>query len=258
MNIQDYYKKTALVSLNASIVSLGPPLLFMSYGMITGPNKNFVLLILPFLVYSLICYHFFLLNHQRANETSIVNRDLETGLLDQNHVLLTFLPAPSLRMQMFDSHGFLLGEIKDMQFKKVRWFLPNFFDSRIKKKYGLYDHGEQLRWTFTIKNNHINITDVGKNMTTTYEIIYTKGLIYMNCHGESKLQVKHSSLFTDCQFMNMNGSIGRLRRGWMPVEWANRFKDANAPIVTFNDKIQKEDKSLIYAVIVLLFRYSNH
>ncbi|WNS73855.1 hypothetical protein RRV45_13100 [Bacillus sp. DTU_2020_1000418_1_SI_GHA_SEK_038] len=261
MNIQEYYKKSAMISLNASLASLFPPFLFILYGIIIAPNISFVLVIIPFLLYSLICYHYYLLNDQRSKEISILQNQLDNGLLlDKDQVILTFLPSPTLRMQIFDINGKLLGEIRDMQFWKFRWFLPYFLDRFFEKRYGFYDETNQLLRCFTLKKKQIEITDANSNVLTTIFCEPTNKSFTFTYDNESNtIIVKRSFQFMDIRFFHTNLTpIGRLRKGWMPLEWGNRFKDPNMPVLTFGQSILAEDKLLMYAIITKLFQSSNH
>lgn len=261
MNIQEYYKKTALISLNASLASLVPPFLFILYGIIIAPNRNMVLVIIPFLLYSLICYHYYLLNDQRSKEISNLKNQMDDGLLfDKDQVVITFLPAPTLRMQMFDINGKLLGEIRDMQFWTFRWFLPYFLDRFFMKRYGFYDGNNQLIGCFRLKKKQIEITDADLNVHTTIFCEPTKkSIIFTFENDKNTIIVKRSFQYMDFRFFHPNFTpIGRLRKGWMPLEWGSRFKDPNTPILTFGTLSSTEDKLLIYAILTKLFHSSNH
>lgn len=260
MNIQEFYKRTALASLNASLASLVPPFMFILYGIIVAPNRNFVFLIIPFLIYSLICYHYYLLNDQRSKEVLTMQNKSNVDLLfNMDQMVITFLPAPSLRMLMFDSNGKLAGEIKDFQFRSFRWFLPYFLDNAFKKKYGLFNESNQLIGSFIIKRNQIIIMDIKGTPISIIHYEHSKSnSSYIFAAEGKKVQVKYSSFFTDYQFFINELSIGRLRKGWMPVEWGNHFKDPNSPILTFGHQLSAEEKILMFAILTKLLRCSNH
>ncbi|MEH7344785.1 hypothetical protein V7122_13100 [Bacillus sp. JJ1532] len=261
MNIQEYYKKSAMISLNASLASLVPPILLILYVIIIEPNKNIVLVIIPFLLYSLICYHYYLLNNLRSKEISSVQNHLNDGhLFDKEQVVITFLPAPTLRMQMFDINGNLLGEIRDRQFWPFRWFLPYFLDRVIEKRYGLYDATNQLIGCFILKKKQIEIADSNFEVLSTCICKPTnKSFTFTFENEKNTIFVKRSFQFMDIRFFDRNLiTIGRLRKGWMPLEWGNRFKDPNTPILTFEQPISAEDKLLTYAILTKLFQSTNH
>src|SRR5690606_9563865 len=104
MDIQQFYKKTASISLNASLASLVPPFFLIMYGIIIAPDGKLVLAVVPFLLYSFICYQYYLVNDQRSKEIKEILPMADKNpseLLMNTTVLFTFLPAPTLRMLIF-------------------------------------------------------------------------------------------------------------------------------------------------------------
>ncbi|MBY0124522.1 hypothetical protein [Bacillus sp. S/N-304-OC-R1] len=259
MNIQDFYRKTASISLNASVASLVPPFFILLFGLIVMPNRMLPFAMIPFLIYSLICYHDYLLNDQRSKEIHN-SRPVITNfrIFDEKQVLITFMPAPSLRMLLFNSSGQQLGEIRDLHFLSFRWFLPYFIDRLLNKKYGIYDEANQLLGSFTFKRRKIAITD--ENFNIISKVTHKKsGKNYMfELEQGKQIMVYQSSLYTDCQIYDNNILIARLRRGWMPLHCGNWFKDPNTPVLTFQHKLSNEDKLLLYAILAKLLSYSNH
>ncbi|MBU8878779.1 hypothetical protein BGM26_07220 [Bacillus sp. FJAT-29790] len=261
MNIQQYYEKTASISLNASMASLVPPFFLIVYGIIIAPQGKMVFIVLPFLLYSFICYQFYLINDKRAKEITENHIDDKTSiLLKKDSVLITFMPAPSLRMLLFDPEGQLVGEIKDMKFWSIRWVMPYFLDKLFKRKYGLYDETNGLIAIFIVKNNRIEILDsegilkssiIQKPSQKRSEFIFQK--------KGKRITVERSLLFMDYRFFKGDRiKAGRLRKGLMPLEWGKRFKDANTPVMSFEQDLEGEDRVEIFAILTKLFHYTNH
>ncbi len=259
MNIQEYYQKAAASSLNASLASLIPPFFLAVYGITIVQNGKVMIIMIPFLIYSFICYQFYLINDKRTKEIFMQEAVENHRLLDENQVLITFLPAPTLKMLIFHSNGQQIGEIRDMNFWTFRWFLPYFIDGLFKKRYGIYDQANHLVGSFILKNKEIKILDSDLNTVSTIHYNYSKSKsVYVFEKGNKRIQVKQSSSFTDYQFIHSNSVFGRFRKGWMPLEWGNRFKDPNTPIFTFEQSLSSKDKLLMYAILTKLLRCSNH
>ena len=138
MNIQQYYEQAAMASLNAALVAFIPSILLVIYAVFITQAYYLVVLLAPFLIYSFFCYQKFLLDKNRAkavkfpSDTEITTIE---NLLDQNELLVTFMPAPSLRLLLFTPNGMKVGEIRDQSFSLIRWFLPSFMDQLFVKKY---------------------------------------------------------------------------------------------------------------------------
>jgi hypothetical protein len=63
--------------------------------------------------------------------------------------------------------------------------------------------------------------------------------------------IEGSSVFMDEQ-VNTGHPIpdGRLRRGWMPIEWSPLFPEPNTPILTLKETLSEEDKLLRMSFII--------
>ncbi|MBR8645952.1 hypothetical protein KEH51_24445 [[Brevibacterium] frigoritolerans] len=73
------------------------------------------------------------------------------GLLKNEHVLLTFMPAPTLRLLLFAPDGSLMGEVRDLNMKWFMWMIPNFLSMLMAKRYELVDHEGRLLAKYHIK-----------------------------------------------------------------------------------------------------------
>ncbi len=259
MNIQQFYQKTAAISLNASLVSLVPPFFLILFGIIVVPNKYFVIFIIPFLVYSFCCYQSYLVNARRSKKVleSLTNTRISTKLLDAQEVMIAFLPAPSLRFVIFDKDGRQIGEVRDLTYWTLRWILPYILDKLLEKKYGLYDESNQLLATFLLKKDGIEIFPltgesfvIKKLRRSRKELIYTA--------GKQTLTIKQSVLFTDYQFYKEEILISRLRKGWLPLEAGRKFIDPNTPVLTVENYVDKEEKLIVFAVLTERLRYTDH
>ncbi|KON87579.1 hypothetical protein AF332_12555 [Sporosarcina globispora] len=262
MDIGHYYRKTADISLNASLAALIPPFFFLLFLINKSPGTNLILILFPFIIYSFLCHQMYLLNKQRAAE--IVERRFNNkgkaflSLLCPSNVLIAFMPAPSLRMVIFDPEGRQIGEIRDMKMWKFRWFLPYFLDFFFPKRIGIYDHNDNLEASILIHKKGIQISCANDSCNET--IIYKKdgsNLVYEN--GCIRYSIPKTFFYTDFQVLDEKSKrIARLRKGWMPLEWGKQFKDPNTPILSFNESLTAKDKLRVYAIFAALFLYRNH
>lgn len=259
MNIQQFYEKSALMSLNASIISLVPPFFFIIYGIIVLPNKQYIVFLIPYLLYSLFFYQNYLIHAMRANNVSIsyTNTGNLPKLFDDNEVMITFLPAHSLRMVIFHKEGHQVGEIRDLYNSIFRWLLPDFLDKLMNKKYGLYNELNQLIAIFYLKKNGIEI-NLLDGESFFIKKLHQEGKKIMYTDEESALNVKHSKLFTDSQIFKDEHIICRFRRGWLPLDWGKRFIDPNTPVLSFEYSLKNKEKIMIFAILSDFLRYTDH
>ena len=64
-------------------------------------------------------------------------------LFRTDHILFTFMPAPTLRLLLFDHKGLLLGEIRDQNMRWFMWMIPNFLSLLFPKEYVLINNKEE-------------------------------------------------------------------------------------------------------------------
>ncbi|MFE8695854.1 hypothetical protein ACFYKT_05680 [Cytobacillus sp. FJAT-53684] len=253
MNIKQYYKKTASISLSASLASLIPPFFLIIYGIMIARDGRMVLIVLPFLVYSFFCYQYYLVCDRRSKsiiENPTEHIKMNQTLLNADHLLIHFLPAPSLRLLFFSHEGQLLGELKEMKQLSFKWFLPRFLDKFFEKRYGLYDETNNLIATYIVNKSQINVMDKNKkivNLINHMESERRSESIFESSREE--IVVKRSLLFMDYQFFHNQKRVGRLQKGMMPVEWERKIKDPNTPVLSFETK---EDEGLKITILAIL------
>ncbi|MFO1444777.1 hypothetical protein KDN24_16530 [Bacillus sp. Bva_UNVM-123] len=260
MNIQQYYQKSAVIALNASLIALIPPFILAIYGIIIMHNRLLILTIIPFLAYSIVCYHCYLINESRSKEITeqIRNGEQTRKLLQIDDVMIAFLPAPSLRMIIFEKDGKQVGEVKDLKNWTIRWYLPYFLDNLLKRNYGVYDETNRLIAIYTFKKNRIEVMRLDCKQIINIDIYRNHHAETVFTYDQSILTVKQSALFMDYQIFRELQMISRVRKGWLPVEWGKRFKDPNTPILSFEKELTDEERLVLLAIISERFRYSNH
>lgn len=259
MNIQRFYRLKGQVFLNESLAALTSAILFLPA--LIKIEK--VLFLLPFILMSLYFYQMYLLNEIRSHISSKLGEG-NSFVLDKRELLITFLPAPSLRMCFFDPEGCFLGEIRDRSFQTFRWFLPYFFDRKFAKEYGLFDSKKQLLFTFRFGGcNWVEVKgekgepflQLKKRMKINEWILLNKD---SNCQKRT-IYVKSERFFTDFKIFNEHKELlARVRKGWMPIKWQQYFKDPNTPVCSFTDGLSDCEKLAIFAIMIHLYQYRNH
>lgn len=261
MNIEKYYKYTAVSALNASLFSCIPMFLFTGLFIFSHSSITYFLLLLPFGCYSVTCYSQYYLHKRRFERMdTLPGLGQVKSILKTNTVVLSFLPAPSLRMIIFDRNGQEIGEIKDERFSVVRWYLPFIFDRFHTKSYGFYNTNDELQYTFTIKRKKIEIKNKDKKIIS--KIIEQKtrrSSLRTFLYGDHSIVMKKSFGQMEYHFKKKDGYVlAHLRKGWMPKEWSKRFMDPNLPLLTIDHHASDKEVIHLYALLTKIFAYTNH
>ncbi|MGG4469342.1 hypothetical protein ABER68_15010 [Paenibacillus alvei] len=261
MNIEKYYRQSATAFLNASLISCIPVIFFIALFISVKLNRLFLLLIIPFCLYSITAFASYLIQRRRCERlTDTLDSQKVTSILQSKTVLLSFLPAPSLRMLIFDSEGTVLGEIRDDKFTLFRWYLPPFFDIFTAKTYGFYNGENMLQYQFTVKKQCVEIRNRKKQLISKLEEKRTdKATKTVYKYEKKELCLKRSLAFTDYCLEDERGiAIVNVKKGWMPKDWQKRFLDPNHPVVSIHHSASNKDIIHIYAILAKIFAYKDH
>jgi hypothetical protein len=258
MNIQQYYRSAANIALNGSFAALIPVFIFIIPIYVVIPKKEMIFLAVPFLIYSFISYQSYILNRERSIGSKTPTVSSHHHDISSKEYLLTFMPAPSLRMMLFHPNGFVNFEICDLRYIKLRWFLPYFLDRLFPVEYGLFDPDGRLFATIKWSGRKAQVYKESGSPLFTVEGKSTQFQI-SSIAGERLIIVDTKATYTDIQFKNEeNQTIGRVRKGWMPLEWGEFFKDANTPVLSFDGSLTEDEKLIILTLLIKLYRYRNH
>lgn len=267
MNIQQYYRSAANISLNGSLAAFIPVSFILIGSIYFSIRLPLLYLILPFCLYSFICYQAYLIQRHRSLESVVSASGKKSELLNTDNLLITFMPAPSLRMLLFDPHGNLIGEVKDVKFWWWRWFLPYTVDRLFPSVYGLFDQDNQLLAYYRVnkRKKHMQVCDAAKNEVGVFNIqsespfsLKRRGVIHSHQNSRNFL-VEGSTIATNIHVRNEHNFItSKLIKGWMPLEWGKHFRDANTPYLIFDKDIEENDKILIIGVLTDFFQYTSH
>lgn len=259
MNIQQYYRYRAAASLNGSFAALIPVFIIVIPLLIFIGMKEVVILAVPFLLYSFISYQIYLIEQHRFINSEVKTNLQSHGPMEKEQYLLTFMPAPSLRLLLFTPDGQNNIEICDKRKNKLRWFLPYFLDRLFPAEYGLFHSDNRLLVTFKWKRNQGIVMD--ENGITILEIeMQGQNLFFIRIKDHTyRLKIDSKKMYTDVQFFQEGHTLqGRVRKGWMPLEWGKHFVDANTPVLTFLEESSKEERLAILAILIKIYRYHNH
>lgn len=262
MNIQQYYQQSAYISLNGSIVSAGILSILLTASLLFSWNLPMLVVAVPFLTLSIFQYNTYLIFNQRSIESiESSHHYFDKGLLGQNQLLITFSPAPALRLLFFTPDGMLSGELKEIDVKRWRWILPYFLDRRIPKKFGLYDFNGNLQGQLIYDGKGIKMLNGQSEVVGFFypkkESNGSKGIAVLA--GQRRVSMMYSGLNQQLKFVDDKGmDISHLKNGWMPLEWTRCFKDANTPVLTFDYSLSTPGRLAVFAALAHWYQYYNH
>jgi len=261
MDLEKYYRNTAVISLNASLISCIPIIMLSVLFMLMNLRFLLILLVLPFGIYSIITFVQFYLYKKRIGKMEYNTYENSVpSILELRTAVLTFLPAPSLRLSIFNGQGKQLGEIRDLNFSFIRWYLPNFIDRLYSKSYGFYNSEDMLQYVFIVKRNSIEIKNKQNKLISVILECPTTNRTITHFHYDEEIIIMEQKLtYTELQFYRSDGyPIASLTKGWMPKEWTKRFIGTNLPLLTINHHASDKEIIHLYSLLVKNFAYTNH
>ncbi|MDQ0197701.1 hypothetical protein [Neobacillus ginsengisoli] len=246
MKINEYYRDTANISLNGSIAALVPTILIIGGNISFFQKKEIMLLSIPFLVYSLLGFQIYLF---RLNQSISIGKNIKKtkslyqSIFNAKQLLVVYLNTQNPRLLLYFPDGHQAGEIKKYREKGFKIF-------GFTKTFALYNFHDQVIGFFKVKGKkHLKIE------------IYDRDNVYLGCYEKKKVAwrkqkkewldasgryigaVEGSTFFMDEHLLdNSNRQVGRLRRGWMPLEWSPIFPEPNTPVLSFWEGLSEVDK----------------
>jgi hypothetical protein len=254
MRINEYYRDAANLSLNGSIAALFPAIFIIGGNLSFFQNKEIMLLTVPFLVYSLICFQVYLYKKKRSisiGKNMLSAKSSYQSIFGGNNLLVVSLNTKSPVLQLYFPDGYKAGELKRLPQKGIRF-------TGLSKWYALYDFHRQIIGYFKVKGSK----------TIKIEV-YSQNKEYLGCYAKKQLglwknkkdlldasgkligTVQGSSIYMDEQIRNhRNVVMVRLRRGWMPLEWEKYFPEPNTPVLSFKGGLTQNDKLLTMSLLI--------
>lgn len=252
MKIDEYYRNVARSSLNGSLLALLPAILIV-IGNIVFFHKNIIMFfVIPFFLYSTISFQFYLM---RVKQAITVNRNLfKSKVISQTvfgseDYLLYYIRTVSPKLMIYTPDGNLAGIIK--KYREKGWGFS--------KTFVLIDHHEELLCFYVINGKKIDV--------------YASEKEYLGCLEKSKSPfgkkskkeilnesgryigaVEGSHVFMDEEVIDTNDvQVGRLRRGWMPLEWSSYFLNPNTPVLSLAKELSAKDRLLRMSILIHTF-----
>lgn len=255
MKIDEYYRNVARINLNGSILALIPAILIVGGNFVFFQNKQIMLLVIPFLLYSIINFQLYI---RKLKQAMIVGRNLPESnlsypsIFSSEQFLLLFYNTLSPRLMIFFPDGTLAGEINKYTEKGQR-----HRDSY--RTYALYDFNKELVCFFKLiekkqlkikvfnqENEYLGCLEKSKQF---FEKKNKRELL--NQEGRFIAAVEGSPLYMDERIFNShNLQIGRLQRGWMPVEWNSYVLEPNTPVLSLSKELSEENKLLQLSFLI--------
>lgn len=263
MNIRQYYQQTALINLNGCLVSAAMASILLLIYMLFSWELPFFVIAAPFLLVCFYQYASYRVNQSRFDQSQESRLQCQgSELLSENNLLISFFPAPAVRLLFFTPDGVLAGELKEDKVSNWRWFLPYFLDVKVTKKLGLYGADGRLQAWFLLE---------GKGIKIFNEKLEVVGLYYHHKKEEKRIGMailtgggkligeRSRGTKSELRFKNeKSGKAAELREGWMPLEWTNFFKDAYTPVLTFDYALPPAERMAVFASLAQHYLYYNH
>ncbi|WP_110927838.1 hypothetical protein [Bacillus massiliglaciei] len=262
MNIRDYYLKTAKSNFWAAWILLGLAIVFFilrASGLITS---NVFFVTVPFLIISTA--HFFSSDVYAKRARDLEEKKIATGSLHREEtVLLQFMPAPTLRLLLFEPNGALLGELRDKNMRWFMWMVPGAISVFLPKSYELVSAEGDVLAFYRVKGFFSNSMEI-KNRSGTIIGYYheKKSLVRNGCLYDSEdsewIIIPEKNTIRDFPLKTAAGkSIAVIQTGWMPWEWQKRF-EPNTPVLTFTTLAGEKERLAVWGVCALLFHHYDH
>ncbi|PLS01575.1 hypothetical protein [Neobacillus cucumis] len=254
MKINEYYRDTANMNLNGSIVALVPTTMIIIGNLYIIKQKDMMLFTIPFLIYSIISFQIYLF---RLRQTITIRRnlkaskDVSNSIFKARHLLLLYRNSQSSSLFLYFPNGNLAGQIGKFRGKGLERLKPS-------RNYALYNVDGRILGFFKIKGKkvvRIDVYNCNKEFLGSFEkrnIGYRKSKKELFDHSGRYIGgVEGAALFMDEHvFDHSHQEVGRLRRGWMPIEWGPIFPEPNTPVLTLNEGLSEEGKLLRMSFLI--------
>ncbi|MEH7116827.1 hypothetical protein V7128_05290 [Neobacillus vireti] len=254
MKINEYYRDTANMNLNGSIAALVPPIFIIVGNFFVLKHRDVFVFALPFIIYSLISFQVYLF---RIRQSIAIRRNMKVASNSSNsifkarHLLILFQNTQSSCLFMYFPNGHLAGQIKKFRGKGLERL-------KLSRTFTLFNEENQAVGFYRVKGRKvlkIEVFDHKKDYLGSFEKRNTgfrksKKALFDHL-GRYVGGVEGSSLFMDELVLDHgHHKVGRLRRGWMPIEWSLVFPEANTPILSLKEGMSEKDKLLRISFLI--------
>ncbi|RFU60417.1 hypothetical protein [Bacillus sp. V59.32b] len=266
MNIRTYYEKNARACFHVAWITLIIAAAFFVLHVCKVLGGNIIAETAPFLTLSIVNFTGSRIYENRMRDLPEQNVVSLVSPLETKDILLAFMPAPTLRVLLFHPDGSLLGEIRDRKMHWFMWMIPNSISIILPKRYILTNAAGEVLAEYEMKSGiktMITMMDGNGKLVGHYKenlkesIVRLKGMIY-TAEGQEWMPVNVSGLLNKFHMDASDGKIiASFQKGWMPLDWAKRFK-MNTPILSFHDDATEEEKIAIFGFCTAAFNHRSN
>lgn len=267
MNIRTYYEKISRMCFHVSWIALIIAGVFFVLHASKVFQGDIIAITAPFLLVGIINFTGSRIYEKRMEDMPEENVVSAVSLLEANDILLTFMPAPTLRVLLFQPDGSLLGEIRDRNMRWFMWMVPNSLSMFLPKRYTLTNAEGKMLAEYEIKwgiRTVLIMKDASGSPIGCYSeclkesLIRLKGMIY-TADGQEWVPVNVSGLLNKFEMETKSGKpVASFQKGWMPLDWGRRFKELNTPILTFHEKATAEEKIAVFGFCASAFNHRSN
>ncbi|MEH7113532.1 hypothetical protein V7124_14255 [Neobacillus niacini] len=251
MKIDEFYRGTANLNLNGSIAALVPAIIIAVGNLYYFQNNQIMFLTIPFVIYSFISFQLYLFRMKQSisiGHNLSPSNSLYRNIFEARHLVVVYMNYQDSSLYFFFPDGHQAGILKKYR-QKEHLLLKK---PRI---YILYNCQNQAIGFFKINHLKIEVYDQHRKYVGCFETEkrswWKKKKEMLDESGQYIGSVEGSTTFMDERVLNQSREqVGRLRRGWMPVEWSGRFPEANTPVLSLSESLSEKDKLLRMSFLV--------
>ncbi|TWE06044.1 hypothetical protein FB550_10262 [Neobacillus bataviensis] len=254
MKINEYYRDAAHMNLNGSIAALVPTTIIIIGNFSVLKNREIMLLALPFMIYSLISFQVYLFRMRQSitiRRNMKASKDISTSIFKARHLLVLYRNSQSSSLFIYFPNGHMAGQIKKFRGTGKKRF-------KLSRSYALYNEEDQVLGYFELKGRKvlkIDVFDRNQDFLGRFEkrnIGFRKAKKELFDHtGRFIGEIEGSSVFMDeLVYDHGEHQVGRLRRGWMPMEWSPLFPEPNTPVLSLKEGLSEKDKLLRMSLLI--------
>lgn len=266
MNIRDYYQKTAKSCFYVAWITLLLAIVFFICHILELFPSDLLTLVIPLLILSTAHFISFWLYNNRADKLENVPFKTSEELLCTDHILFAFMPAPTLRLLLFEQNGYLLGEIRDENMRWFMWMIPNFLSLLLPKEYVLINNHQEIIAKYHLKAglaNSMTVYNASNQIIGYYKenwrdsLFRFKGMLYKSEWIEwIPISVPVSLHSLHLKTVDEK-KVASFQEGWMPLEWTKRF-ELNTPVITFSSIVDENERIIILGLFTTVLHHRDH
>ncbi|MFS0781560.1 hypothetical protein [Bacillus sp. 1P06AnD] len=268
IHIKQYYRQTAQQCLNMAFFSLLVSSIVFVINHFFFPKQAIWVAVIPFIAFSILFFIQFRINYKRYKDIPGIGPESGADLLREKHILMAYMPAPTLRVLLYSKEGLFQGEIADQNTSWYKWFIPDSIAEILPTVYVLLDaNGERIA-TFShtrFFSGTWSIKGRDGRPLYTYKENWKKSLfrysgVVEDETGKPILDIDAGGFLQQftIPFSGSSKEAATFQKGWMPLEWAERFKELNTPILTFSSEASENERVAIFGVCARLLKNRNN